>query len=188
VNLTRYTEILDTVFAPAREAEPVRANNVARGDSLFDDNVDVQLPSELPGVSDEAWTKFVCLAATAGTGDVSASNALGMFELSPRRLADIGLVHKLARSKKGKRTVWVGEFVPPMTSDKFLRNTQMQYRAFCLSIRDYASNMVGKPENMSLSGALAILHRAGPKGLISWENGSRFGDTQALYDKLSGVF
>jgi hypothetical protein len=161
---------------------------VARGDSLFDDDIDTQLKSELPGVEDAAWTRFVCIMATSNAAAVSPSNALGMFELMPRRLADLGVVNKLARSTKGSRTVWTAAFIAPLTSDKFLRNPQIQYRVFCVSMKDYADRLTGgkiaKPEGMSLSGALAICHRAGPEGL----KGKLFPSTQAMYEKAQDVF
>lgn len=164
---------------------------IARGDSLVDDG-ESKLPSELPGIDDDEWTQFVTCMATGKSDGVSPSNALGLFEMMPRRLADLGLVKRLARSKPAERTIWVAVFVPPMTSDKFLRNPQVQYRVFSKSMKDYSDRISGgeivKPAPMSLSGALAILHRAGPKGLETWATGERFPSTQASYDRVAGVF
>ena len=44
-------------------------------------------------------------------------------------------------------------------------------------------------ENITLSGALAILHRCGPNGLKSWSDESaRFPMTVALFERTNGIF
>lgn len=167
---------------------------VARGDLLLDDEEDGgQVKSQLPGVSDECWTQFVRGMITADADSVSPSNALGMFELMPRRLADLQIVAKLARAKgPSGRTVWVAVFIPPLTSDKFLKSPEAQYKVFTKSTQDYAkrvnSGEIEKDDDMSLSGALAILHRCGPSGLKTWSSGLRFPATEATYDRVAGVF
>lgn len=170
------------------------ASLVARGDTLLDDEP-VILNSAIPGISDEAWTKFVRACATAQVSDVSPSNALGMFEMMPRRLADINYVEGLARKKgKSDRTVWVARFIAPMTSAKFLSSPDEQYIAFAKSMRDYAEKLVSgeislpKDEEMSLSGALAVLHRGGPSGLKTWDCGERFSATVDAYKRCKDIF
>lgn len=157
------------------------------------------LKSEIPGVPDEAWTKFTKALKTASPSAVSASNAFGMFELKPRRLEDLGLVTNTSctRSPTG-RMVWVGEFVAPMTLKSFLGSPKLQYRAFAASMKNYVDRLRngsiprpdgGKPDGMTLSGALAILHRCGPSGLKTWNDESkRFEDTKSLYSNANGVF
>lgn len=157
------------------------------------------LKSEIPNVSDEAWTRFVFAVKTAQPSAVSASNALGMFELKARRLADLGLVEniKRARSPLG-RLMWVGEFVSPLTQREFLSKPAIQYQAFVDSIKAYIENLrtesIPKPDGgfplgMSLSGALAVLHRGGPNGLKSWnDEENRFEDTVSLYERANGIF
>ena len=171
----------------------------ARGDSLVDDGEDVALMrSELPGVSDEKWTAYVRQMISAPLISVSASNGLGMFELMPRRLADLGLVTCLQRSKsepvegQKSRTIWVAVFVPPMTPERFLRNPRKQTEAFGLSMRDYDAKMrlglIRRDPGMSRSGALAILHRAGPNGLDTWRTHERFPATKQVFEKVAGLF
>lgn len=164
---------------------------IARGGSQLDET-DANLPSMLPGVSDESWTEFVRRMAISRTDHVSESNALGMFEMMPRRLADLGLVEKLGRSKKNKRTIWVAKFVSKLSSDKFLRSPQLQYDVFVRSIRDYARRIddgeITKPTEMTMSGALAILHRCGPHGLKTWSENEQFPSTKSLYERAAGVF
>lgn len=155
------------------------------------------IKSEVPGIADRDWTRFVLTMKTANPSAVSASNALGMFEMKPRRLADLGLMKNLrcTRSPTG-RLVWIGEFASPLTQKKFLEDPAVQYRAFCDSMKKYidgiVSGSIDKPDNvpqgMTLSGALAVLHRCGPSGLKSWDASSRFPETIALYDKANRIF
>lgn len=146
------------------------------------------LKSPLDGVSDAQWSKFCRLMATQKVGDVSESNALGMFAMRPRRLADLGYIESTAtvRTPKG-RQVFVGDFKPPLTAKKFLANAMEQYRAFVRSVKDHWTRLKGgkikKPDWMSDSGALAALHRGGPPALEK-----RMSDTAALVERVDGVF
>lgn len=174
--------------APRREVPVVRV----KGD-------DRCLQSEIEGVSDEAWTAFSYAMKVAGLSNVSASNAMGMFALKPRRLADLGLMTSVAcrRSPMG-RFVWVGEFKAPLTAKLFLSDAALQYKAFGDSMKDYVNRLrdgtIPKPTNgpsegMTLSGVLAILHRCGPHGLANWNtNAPRFSDTVELYNRANGIF
>lgn len=156
------------------------------------------LESELDGVDDEAWTEFVLAMKTQEPSAVSASNEYGMFALKPRRLADLGLVKNLSNARSGKRMVWVGDWVPPLTEKLFLATPRLQYKAFAASMQRYATGIAdgsitmpdgGRPEDMTLSGALAILHRAGPSGLKTWgDEAKRFPATIDLYAKVNGTF
>lgn len=162
----------------------------ARGDLLFDEGTQVR--SELAGVSDAAWAEFVDCMAAAPLSAVSESNALGTFQLMPRRLADFGMVTQLTRSRSPEgRTIWVAVFVPPMTCARFLRSFEEQYRAFVRSMRDYNDRMESgeiRRGEMSRAGALAVLHRAGPRGLQTWGTGVRFPATEAAHARVAGVF
>lgn len=195
--------------AAIREAEQVVAEAEAGellprvGASVLADAAVRPLPrvlkSELPNVSDQAWTRFVFAMKVAQPGAISASNALGMFELKARRLADLGLVRdiKRARSPLG-RLMWVGEFTAPLTQREFLNRPELQYKAFVDSMRAYVNGLRdatvprpngGFPADMTLSGALAVLHRGGPGALRDWNNeDDRFEDTVALFDRTNGIF
>jgi hypothetical protein len=155
------------------------------------------IKSEIDGVSDEDWTRFVLAMKTARPGTVSATNEMGMFAMKPRRLADLKLIAdiKKTRSPTG-HMVWIGRWVAPMTQRKFLSSPQAQYRAFVESMRRYVEGLRsgaipqpddGWPEFMTASGALAVLHRCGPNGLRTW-NSDRFPDTVALYERTNGIF
>jgi len=180
-------------------AQPEAEQPAQTEDVSGDDVLPFVVKSELPKVSDEAWTRFALAMRTAQPGAVSKSNALGMFEMKPRRLADLDLVINLScsRSKDG-RVIWVGEFIPPLTAKMFLTDPNLQYVTFVKSMKNYVDGLRsgtipkpdgGKPAGASLSGVLAILHRAGPKGLKNWnDESSRFEETETLYDKVNGIF
>lgn len=156
------------------------------------------LKSELPNVSDEAWTKFALAMRTAAVDSVSGSNALGAWEMRPKRLADLGLMGKLRYERTAAgRLACDGDFTEPMTKRKFLENAGVQYRVFSASMKRYVDGLGDGsvpqpndiPEDMTLSGALAILHRCGPGGLAKWSDPeARFSDTQDLYSKTNGMF
>ncbi len=166
---------------------------VARGDSFLDDGDEAQLRSPLDGVDDQRWTQFARGMVAARPGDVSPSNAVGMFLIMPRRLADLGLVRgtQRTRSPEGK-TIYVAAFVPPLTCQRFLADPEIQYLVFCQSICDYDERMrsgeIERVPGMSRSGALAVLHRCGPHGMKTWAEGDRFPQTQAAFDRVEGIF
>lgn len=184
----------------ADEAADV-ANKAAEEASLHDAASEGRrlAKSVIPGVSDEAWTDFVFAVKTAGKRSVSASNCFGMFEMRVKRLADFGVVKDLSctRSTSG-RMVWEGKFVAPLTRDEFLGSAPLQYRVFCDSMKDYLKRLRngqvalpegGLPTDVSVSGALAVLHRCGPNGLVTWADESRrFPDTVALFNRANGIF
>lgn len=184
--------------APAPASEQVIGRDAKPAPSII-------VKSELPGVSNEAWTKFVIAMKTAELGDVSPSNALGAFELKPRRLADLGFMKNLLKKRSAPtkeypngRMIWVGDFIAPMTAKRFLGDPNLQYKAFVGSMKDYVqklrSKQIPKPDGgpidgMRLAGVLAILHRAGPNGLKTFGDPSkRFDDTLKLYTAANEAF
>lgn len=183
-------------FAAAERTR--RTARVARGDSFLDDGDEAQLKSQLPGVPDQNWTQFVRCLIVAEVTAVSDGNQLGMFALSPRRLRDLGYVTEPVRSTNKGKTIWVCRFVPETpdedpsrTAEKFLRSRKKQYGAFSRSMQDYTDKMksgeIDRGEE-SLSGALTVLHRAGPRGLETWRKGERFEGTVRLYSRTAGLF
>lgn len=147
------------------------------------------LKSEIEGVSDEEWTTFAVAMRVAPYGAVSASNALGAWQMRLRRLEDLGLVKNLR-----KQGAWIGDFVAPLTRRKFLESPLVQYKTFAASMRRYVGGIEDgsvptEDLGLSLSGMLAVLHRCGPHGLVSWGRESgRFSDTVSLVQKVDGVF
>lgn len=158
------------------------------------------IPSAIPGVSDAAWTRFLAAMQVAPLDAVSASNGYGMFEMKMRRLADLGMARNVSmtRDPDSGRMVWVGDFVPPYTAERFLGSEELQRRVLGDSMRRYVDGLrdgtiakpaKGWPRGATLSGVLAILHRCGPNGLETWTDESkRFPDTAALFARTNGAF
>lgn len=157
---------------------------------LFPDSV--ALASPFPNVSSEKWTEFVRVMMTAPSASVSASNALGAFEMMPRRLVDLGILKhdlKRVRSETSKRVIWAAVSGPDHERARaFLKSLPLQFRTFMCSMKDYyltiEKNAVKLPQDCTLSGALALLHRAGLAGL----SGSRFPATQLVFERANGIF
>lgn len=157
------------------------------------------LESPFDDVPDEAWTDFVLAMKTQAPSASSASNELGMFAMKVRRLADLGLVTNLKNSRGPTgRMVWTCDWVSPMSENAFLASPKQQYKAFVVSTKRYYNGLLdgtiempddGRPDGMTLSGALAILHKCGPNGLKTWsDEDDRFPSTRALYDGANGAF
>ena len=147
------------------------------------------LLSPFVDVSSTAWERFLYVMATSAPDAVSPSNAVGMFELSPKRLCDLGVVRDLRRTRgPSGRMIWIGRFVAPLTCGKVLGDPREQRQLFERSMRDYRNSVHDLPDGMTLSGALAIMHKAGPKGLESWKQGKRFEETEKLFNMANGIF
>jgi hypothetical protein len=78
----------------------------------------------------------------------------------------------------------------------FLTDPNLQYVTFVKSMKNYVDGLRsgtitkpdgGKPAGATLSGVLAILHRAGPQGLKNW-NIDRFQQTEELYERVNNIF
>lgn len=156
------------------------------------------LKSEIADVPDEAWTAFVREMKVADPAAVSETGEMGMFAMKPRRLADLGLMHAVRSAPSPNRKLaWVGEFVKPLTHKKFLASPKDQYDAFVKSMTKYAVALTkgevalpedGLPPDVTLSGALALLHRGGPRALVNFCDGERFPATEELFMRTNGLF
>jgi hypothetical protein len=191
----------------ARTAAPISRTAVAapmrtamRTAVRGDEPLPFVLPSVLPGVPDEAWTRFVIAVRNdTPVGAVSDSNELGAFSIKPKRLGDLGLIKNLqqTRTKQG-RVVWTGDFAAPMTPKRFLSDPKAQYQAFAASMADYGRKLKsgeikkpegGVPEGTTLSGVLALLHRCGPSGLATLNDPEKlFPQTRSMYSRCNGIF
>lgn len=140
--------------------------------------------SPLPGVSEAAWRHFVIAMETQSSESVSASGGLGSYDMRPRRLIEIGYAENLRRlSRRNRRQVQVCDLVAPWTVDRFLADPVIQLSVLGDSMADYQEELrrgkIQKPAEMSLAGALAVLHRGGRGALKSWPK--LFHNTRALY-------
>ncbi len=191
------TEVIG--FAPSTESAP--ALRPFRPDGRL-------IKSELPGVSDNDWTDFVFAMKVGQRSSISPSNGLGMFDMRYKRLADFKLVSNLRyeRDPQTNRSVqiadWTGSLtrVDPATNqpvqtaksrEEFLASAADQYDVFVRSMRAYAREIVTHkikvPSGVSMSGALAILHRGGRAALAKWTE-QQFESTKELFNRTNGVF
>ncbi|MES2179851.1 MAG: hypothetical protein V4550_18465 [Gemmatimonadota bacterium] len=185
-------------FAPPEAASTAPALRPFRADERV-------LKSELPNVSNAAWTSFVFAMKVAPLDAVSPSNGLGMFDIRYKRLADLKLVENLRykRDPITNRSVQVADWVPPLTRDLFLKSANAQYKVFVASCRAYYKLLkeaehydecalrpdFERPDDVSMSGALAILHRGGRAALEKWSDPeNRFEATLELFRNANGVF
>ncbi len=158
------------------------------------------LPSELAGVPCEAWTAWVLAMKVAEPTATADNGALGMWAMKPRRLADLGFM-KNVRSEPQRKTGllrWGGEWTPPLTQDAFLSNPSVQYKIFVASMKLYATGIadgsIACPDEIgdqgvTLSGALALLHKFGPHGLTRWTDvEDRKSQTIQLFEAANGLF
>jgi hypothetical protein len=139
--------------------------------------VDDEAASPIPRVDDESWGVFVeTMAEPACAGVVNDAGFVGLFLFSMARLGALGVVTRLRREPRDDGgSAWVGEFVPPLTLETFLSEPLLQYRAFKRSCGEYYRQLeplvvpsVIDGVEASLSGLLAVAHRAGFKGLGKW--------------------
>jgi len=134
------------------------------------DEHNVSIP--VSGITGKQWLDFVRVCSNGNPKAVTPSNRLGIFELSVRRLCDLGAMTR----PRIVDNVWQGEWVQPKNLDSFKGDLMAQYSLFARSISDYAADpivllhkgcIVGS-ETMTLSGVLAVANRAGMQGLASW--------------------
>jgi hypothetical protein len=163
------------------------------------------LAAQLPGVTSEAWTAFIHALTIGdngkprGFGIVTVSGGFGCFDLRPRRLADLGIMHRLRVERVGappaegepdrRRQVFVGDFVAPWTRAKFLASPLAQYNALVDSLQRYDATLseITLPDGITRSGALAIFHRMGPSGIVKWQE-RKLEATVAFVKRTNGKF
>lgn len=163
--------------------------------------VDEEAASPIATVDHESWGVFVeTMAEPACAGVVNDGGFVGLFLFSMARLGALGVVTQLRREPRDDGgSAWVGEFVPPLTLETFLGEPLLQYRAFKRSCAEYYKQLALMTvpafidgTEVSLSGLLAVAHRAGFKGLTKWlvSAEDRIGHpfTTETYLKANGVF
>ncbi len=149
------------------------------------------LSSPLKGVNNAAWSRFVTALEVQGVRDVSESGGLGAYAIPPRRLIELGYAVKQpsVRTPKG-RQVHSCKFISPWTKEQFLADPVAQYVVLSKSMMLYDAALeageLHRPADISFSGLLAVLHCGGRGALAAWPK--LFDNTQALYDKVKGIF
>lgn len=158
--------------------------------------------SVIPGVDDAKWTAYVKKQKQGRLNGITKSNSLGLFLMGYRMLQDLGYTRnskKVTKTIDGvSRTVWEGEFIPPLTLDAFLSNAMLQYEAFAkmsasqsATIKQrYGSVISGSKGAITLSGLLNVAKVAGMGGLDAWlkEPAKRKADTTAEFNAFNGMF
>lgn len=151
-----------------------------------------EIVSPLEGVSPRLWRRFVSALSTQHES-IARGGALGIYNIRPRRLVEIGRAVNFRRVN-GKQLC---DFVLPWTQKRFLVDPVAQYAVLVKSMRLYYDALregaIEKPESISMAGALAILHSGGRGALeatffqvAGWPD--LFDGTKALYEVTKGLF
>jgi len=145
----------------------------------------VLFPSFLPGVSNEACDAFVRAMSTQAITATSRAGWIGSFELRPRRLGEIEVMTNVRRGPHS----WTGDLLPGYES--LPKSGTKQYEVFARSNKLYDDQMtsgeIARPDGVSRSGALAVLHCGGREALVTWPKGA-FKSTKILFEKTNGTF
>jgi hypothetical protein len=166
--------------------------------------VQKKLESPLPNVNDATWGKFAGKMKQGELGTVTAAAHLGLFLISFRRLKDLGLVENVRKVKfvtptSGKDNMaYVGDFIAPLTREKFLSDAAIQYATFVKNIKNYYAKIltshakeIGKEHDgkkATLSGLLAVAVAAGSSGMADWLKGNKMPYTSKFYQRVNGIF
>lgn len=159
-------------------------------------------PPPIPGINAAAWSSF---AKKLKGPNVIRYGAYGVFAMGVRRLEDLGLVKGTKRVKDPKtgRPIWTGTWVPPMSQQTYMSSLKTQYKTFAKSMTEYAKlyrkARAAKPElfakavngkPLTMSGFLALAHRAGGRGALSAvaSPSKRFPQTWGFALRVNGIF
>ena len=144
------------------------------------------VPSPLEGVSASAWRAFITALAVQPTGAVSRGGGLGAYNIRPRRLVEMGRATNFRRIGN----LQVCDFIAPWTQKRFLTDRVAQDAVVVKSLRAYYSALrdgaIKKPDGVSISGALALLHCGGRGAIENWPD--LFDETKALHEATKGIF
>lgn len=174
--------------------------------------------SPLRGVAKEAWRAFYAGLQVQASSVISESGGLGIFDIRPRRLVELGYATGLRSERRPTQHAWVSgvcsrcrtertnatdmetcqmgrqiqvcEFLLPWTQARFLANPYAQYTALAQSMRLYYDAL--------RDGKLVKPKDATVAGaLVVLHRGGRgaleawpklFSGTKALYKKVHKVF
>jgi hypothetical protein len=143
--------------------------------------------SPIEVVSVSAWRHFVDELAVQPFNAVSRHGGLGAYDIRPRRLVEIERATNFRRVD-GRQEC---DFILPWTEKRFLADAIAQYAVLVKSMRLYYDALgkgeIVRPKDMSLSGALVVLHAGGYGAIGEWPNFS-FKGTKKLYEAAKGIF
>ena len=174
----------------------VKAKSAAAGkpDALY--------PSPFLQPNDQQWNKFVRTLRGPDPKAITPAHYLGMFGFGMRKLVDLGLAKNPTQKEYNGRKVWVAEWVPPLTLDKFLGDANLQYQAFVKAmtadaawIKKHAPELIGSTldgKQVTMSGLLGVSKQAGVSGMMKWATDakirSQHPQTTAQFNKVNGIF
>lgn len=155
----------------------------------------------LNSLTRKQWHDFARLVYNGKPDTVTTTFRLGAFEMTVRRLCDLGVMSNPRVTRFRNRQVWDADWMPPHNLKGFQDNPTLQYELFTESIRQYGEHAdllarVGtRVDNceITLSGALMVAHRAGLPGLLSWsskpDDRKKFLDnTTQHFQRANGLF
>lgn len=186
-----------------KEGKPQQAKAIKKaydGQRVAQGTVTYKAP--LPSIKPEKWTTFAnCMK---GPNVITPAFAMGLFGFSARRLVDLKVMKNPRQGDYKGRKVWTGDWVPPMTINKFMADQAFQYKVFLASMKNYIVRIGADPKvkatigtvidgkRVTLSGLLAVAHKAGFAGLKSWlanpKDRKKFVATTAAFNKCNGLF
>lgn len=160
--------------------------------------------SPINNLKPEFWTRFVNCVKGSNPKLITPGFALGLFGFGARRLVDVGLMTNPRQGEYKGKSVWTGDWVPPLTINKFLADSALQYQAFFASMRDYAQRIAATPsvraligrtvdgKVITLSGILGVCHKAGFSGMQKWfadpADRAKFTATTQAFNACNGIF
>lgn len=149
----------------------------------------------------KAWLAFVRVFVNRDSHAITPNFRLGAFEMTVPRLCDLGAMENLRLTHHNGWQVWDADWKKPASLVEFLDDALGQYELFAESIRRYSLDelvrgFVGTKideHTATLSGILAVAHRAGLPGLSSWivnpKDRRRFSrNTTTYFERANGLF
>lgn len=161
------------------------------------------LASPLPGISDDDWSRFASTMETIGN-KVSDKWELGLWKIGARRLQDLGMAKDARQVDRDGKSIWIADFVSPLSMQIFVNDEHMQYDTFVKEMQYLLKGindrgMSGKiPTDIhgnfpTTSGLLAVAKIAGFQGLDSFMKANsrdwdKFPATRDAFLKFNGMF
>lgn len=189
----------------AKEGKPKQAKAIKkRYDGMRVETNAVTYKSPLSGVDAKAWTAYVNCSKGASARTITPDFHMGLFAFGARRLVDLKVMKGPKRGVYKGRQVWTATWVPPLNINRFLADSALQYRLFVNSNADYSKRFLSTPalqkyigtvidgKKVTLSGILAICHKAGFAGAQQWltkpKDRAKFAATTAAFKRCNGIF
>lgn len=159
------------------------------------------IPTPWKDVSTAQWTRFCAVMAEGKKPTyINDKGFYGLFKLSVRRLADLGIMSNPHSHNTAAGRVWDGTWV--VDKEKFLTDPTLQYKMFGKSMDLYRNiiaekykqvmglNIEGRPA--TLSGLLALCHASGSEGAYKWLTEktirAKFKWVTEAYNRANGIF